>query len=61
MRDEQLSHSVSPGQKEHVTVLKLVGPLTLSTMFSFQNEFRALKPKVLIVDLSESPYMDKGC
>src|ERR1700758_4161492 len=60
MRDEPLSHSFNPGRSEGTTVLKLVGPLTISTMFGFQNEFRAATPSVLIVDLSEVPYMDSA-
>ena len=41
-------------------ILKLVGPLTISTMFGFQNEFRAATPQVMIVDLSETTYMDSA-
>ena len=41
-------------------ILKLVGPLTLPTIFGFQNEFRSMTPQVLIVDFSESPYMDSA-
>jgi anti-anti-sigma factor len=57
---ELLTHTLVDGQSEGAQVLKLVGPLTLSTMFSFQNEFRAMKPQVLIIDLSETPYMDSA-
>ena len=60
MLDEPLIHSFVPGKNEGTTILKLVGPLTLSTMFGFQNEFRATTPQVMIVDLSESPYMDSA-
>ena len=41
-------------------ILKLAGPLTISTIFGFQNELRAMTPEVLIVDLSETPYMDSA-
>lgn len=41
-------------------ILQLVGPLTLSTIFGFQDEFRATKPQVLIVDLSKTPYIDSA-
>ena len=41
-------------------ILKLVGPLTISTMFGFQNAFRSATPQVLIVDFSETPYMDSA-
>jgi anti-sigma B factor antagonist len=60
MRDEPMSHSFTPGRSEGTTVLKLVGPLTISTMFGFQNELRSTTPQVLIVDLSEVPYMDSA-
>lgn len=60
MRDEPMSHSFTPGRNEGTTVLKLVGPLTISTIFGFQNELRSATPKVLIVDLTEVPYMDSA-
>src|ERR1700678_523788 len=52
MRDEPMSYSFTPGKSEGTTVLKLVGPLTISTIFGFQNELRATTPQVLIVDMS---------
>jgi anti-sigma B factor antagonist len=60
MRDEPLTYSFIPGRSEGTMILRLVGPLTLSTMFGFQNEFRAAQPQVMIVDLSETPYMDSA-
>jgi anti-sigma B factor antagonist len=60
MRDEPLTYSFCQGQSEGTMILKLVGPLTLSTMFGFQNEFRLATPQVLILDLSETPYMDSA-
>jgi anti-sigma B factor antagonist len=60
MRDEPLTYSFTPGQSEGTMILSLVGPLTLSTMFGFQNEFRSATPRVLILDLSETPYMDSA-
>jgi anti-anti-sigma factor len=60
MRDEPLTYSFVPGQNEGTTVLKLVGPLTLSTIFGFQDEFRAATPQVMIVDMSETTYMDSA-
>jgi anti-anti-sigma factor len=59
MRDE-MTYSYTPGQLEGTMILRLLGPLTLSTMFGFQNEFRAMEPQVLILDLSETPYMDSA-
>jgi anti-anti-sigma factor len=60
MRDEPLTYSFSPGKTAGTIVLKLVGPLTISTMFGFQDEFRAATPQTMIVDLSETTYMDSA-
>jgi anti-anti-sigma factor len=60
MLDDPLSHTYAAGKKDGTTILKLVGPLTLSTIFGFQNEFRTHTPQVMIVDLSETPYMDSA-
>jgi len=59
MRDE-MTYSYTPGQREGTMVLKLTGPLTLSTIFGFQNEFRSMTPQVMVMDFSESPYMDSA-
>ena len=60
MSDAPFSYTSSPGSKDGTIILKMTGPLTLSSIFGFQNEFRLLKPPVLIVDLSECPYMDSA-
>jgi anti-anti-sigma factor len=60
MRDAPLSHTTETGSREGTTVLKLVGPLTLFNMFGIQNELRAMNPPLLILDLSEVPYMDSA-
>jgi anti-anti-sigma factor len=60
MRDEPLTYSYTPGQREGTMILRLIGPLTLSTMFGFQDEFRSVTPQVLIMDMSEVPYIDSA-
>jgi anti-anti-sigma factor len=60
MRDEPMTHGFTAGRRDGTTILKLSGPLTISTMFGFQNELRAVKAEVLIIDLSETPYMDSA-
>jgi anti-anti-sigma factor len=60
MRDEPLTYSVTPGRSEGTMILRLIGPLTLSTMFGFQDDFRAMTPQVLIMDMSEVPYIDSA-
>lgn len=60
MRDEPMTHSYTTGKDDGTLILKLSGPLTISTMFGFQDELRAKTPAVLIIDLSETPYMDSA-
>ncbi|MDE3104393.1 MAG: STAS domain-containing protein [Acidobacteriota bacterium] len=60
MTDAAFSFSTRPGKAEGTIILKLNGPLTLSNMFTFQNEFRSLKPACLIVDMTDVPYMDSA-
>ena len=60
MRDNPLVYSLGAGSNEGTTIVKLTGPLTLSNMFVFQGEIRALESPVTIFDLSESEYMDSA-
>jgi anti-anti-sigma factor len=60
MRDEPLTVSAAPGSSEDVTILLLKGPLTLQNTFDFQQELARHKPAILIIDLTESPYMDSA-
>ena len=60
MNEAPFSYTTTPGKHDGTVILKLIGPLSLSTMFGFQNEFRALRPPTLILDLSETPYMDSA-
>jgi anti-sigma B factor antagonist len=60
MRDEPLTISAVPGTDASVTILKLQGPLTLQSIFGFQEELAQHKPHLLIVDLTASPYMDSA-
>jgi anti-anti-sigma factor len=60
MRDEPLTYSFSAGKRDGTSILKLSGPLTISTMFGFQDELRSSQAGVLIMDLSGTPYMDSA-
>ncbi len=60
MRDAPLTATSLPGESEGTTILRLAGPFTLENMFGFQNEFRAMRPPVLILDMSDVPYMDSA-
>lgn len=60
MRDAPLTVTVKSGEHEGTTILVLRGPLTLQNSFDFQNDLAQHKPAVLILDLTESPYMDSA-
>jgi anti-anti-sigma regulatory factor len=60
MRDEPLTVTAAPGSGEGTTILVLHGPLTLHNSFDFQRDLAQQKPAVLILDLTESPYMDSA-
>jgi anti-sigma B factor antagonist len=60
MRDEPLSYTTTPSSKPGVLIFKLSGPLTLANMFTFQNDLKASTANVVIVDLTEVPYMDSA-
>jgi len=55
-----LTYSKADGTKDGTLVLKLTGPMTLSTVHVLQEEMRELKPQLLIFDLTDSPYMDSA-
>ena len=48
------------GNHEGERVIKLVGPLNLSTIFEFQDEVRKAPPAVTIIDMTDVPHMDSA-
>ncbi|HMK31563.1 MAG TPA: STAS domain-containing protein [Terriglobales bacterium] len=42
------------------SILRLNGPLTITTLFSFQEAVRKDPPQALILDLAQVPYMDSA-
>ena len=60
MADDALEVTTATGEREGTTILRLVGPLTLRNLFGFQNDFRALTPPVLVVDMTEVHYIDSA-
>ena len=60
MRDEPLAVTAKNGVHEGTMILVLQGPLTLQNTFDFQQDLAQHKPAVLILDLTESPYMDSA-
>jgi anti-sigma B factor antagonist len=60
MPQEPLTIEDIPGSEEGRRVLRLNGPLTLTTLFDFQAKVRADKSRVLILDLTNVPYVDSA-
>jgi anti-anti-sigma factor len=60
MRDAPLSFETIAGTKNGTTILKLTGALTLSTMFPFQQALQAQTAPVLIMDMTDVPYVDSA-
>lgn len=60
MQDRELAFSSSDGAKDGVLIVTLDGPLLLGNLFDFQSALRELKPRCLILDLSNVPYMDSA-
>ena len=59
MRDEPLTiEDLSPG--DNTRILKLSGPLTIATLYEFQNLVRANSLPKLILDFTKVPYMDSA-
>lgn len=60
MSPEPLTLQSVPGQAAGSRILRLIGPLTLNTLFEFQNTLRTDPPQALILDLTAVPYMDSA-
>lgn len=50
----------SAGRSTDTTIIRLKGPLTLSTMFGFQDLLREPAMKNVIIDLAGVPYIDSA-
>ncbi len=57
---EDLRIEASPGSRDGVRVLTLIGPFTLKHVFEFQTAVRHDRAALTIVDLSQVPYMDSA-
>jgi anti-anti-sigma factor len=57
---EQMDIEQEPSRIADVTVFRLKGPFTLSTMFDFQGALRDTALKGTIIDLTGVPYMDSA-
>ena len=60
MPDQPLQVENLAGSRDGRRILRLTGPLTLSNLFEFQALVRAEKASVIIVDLTNVPYIDSA-
>jgi anti-anti-sigma factor len=60
MPNDQLQLDVKDGTAPGQRVVTLTGPLTISTLFGFQDFAHADRSEALIVDMSGVPYMDSA-
>jgi anti-sigma B factor antagonist len=60
MAAESLTLESVPGQAPGSRILRLSGPLTLSSLFDFQSALRADPPALLILDMTAVPYLDSA-
>ena len=59
MRDEPLAIQ-DLSTANHSRILKLTGPLTIATLFEFQNLVRTNSSPKLILDFTDVPYIDSA-
>jgi anti-anti-sigma factor len=57
---EDLRIEQSPGSRDGVRILKLIGPYTLRDVFEFQTAVRHDSAPLTVIDLSQVPYMDSA-
>jgi anti-anti-sigma factor len=60
METEKLKITASPADAQAATVLKLSGPLVLGNLFDFQAAVRAETAPLVVLDMTEVPYMDSA-
>jgi anti-sigma B factor antagonist len=57
---EQLRIESTTGKREGIRILRLSGAFTLKNLFDFQALFRGLTDPIVVIDLTEVPYMDSA-
>ena len=60
MPQEPLVIEDIPGPKDGQRILRLTGPLTMSTLFDFQSKIRTNTSRVLLLDFTNVPYVDSA-
>jgi anti-anti-sigma factor len=57
---EQMEIVREAGVTGSTTILRLKGPLTLTTLFALQNSLREIPDADTVIDVSEVPYIDSA-
>jgi anti-sigma B factor antagonist len=60
MPQEPLVIEDFPGPKDGQRILRLTGPLVLTTLFDFQAKVRADDSRALLLDFTNVPYVDSA-
>jgi anti-anti-sigma factor len=60
MANENMQVVAAEGSREGTRVITLKGPLTLQTLFQFQNAVRAETAPVVIIDFTDVPFVDSA-
>jgi anti-sigma B factor antagonist len=60
MQKDSLRIEDRPGTRPGQRVLRLIGPLVMTTVFDFQATVRADQSQSLIIDFSAVPYVDSA-
>ncbi len=57
---DKLTITSTPAADGNASVLKVSGPMLLSNLFDFQPAVRAENASLIVLDLTEVPYMDSA-
>ena len=60
MPQEPLVLEDTAGPRDGERILRLTGPLTMSTLFDFQSRVRTNTSRVLLLDFTNVPYVDSA-
>jgi anti-sigma B factor antagonist len=60
MPQDPLAIEDIPGSKDGTRILRLTGPLTMSTLFDFQSRVRTNTSRALLLDFTNVPYVDSA-
>jgi anti-sigma B factor antagonist len=60
MRDDALTIETLPGSRADAIVLRLQGPITLSSLFPLKDALGTVTQQLTILDMSQVPYVDSA-